>query len=248
MFPEVETTYDRGELGEAQVRGDKKTVKLRFEKTGHVFSFRRTKKTAKLRPGRWYVQMSSGNDEVFSFHPWSGHFVGKVQGFSSKDGESPTPKLKKVDFYKDSGEHVKYSYTYFVVLIEITEPKKYAGLVVPMRLNYNFREAKDEQGRSITGLASKGSRTAELREFLSISGADTKPLKWSDNVLPPIEKRILRADKSFNFIIKNGWIDTLFEADEPEEVEDWEEDEPTPAPAEVEDDADEEIELDWEEK
>lgn len=247
-FPKVEPKYKDGERGEAQVKGDKKTIKLRFTKSKNTFAFRRTRDTKNLRPGRWYVQLSSDESEIFSFHPWSGSFKGRVLEFAAKDGEPPVPKVKKVDFTNDEGKHIKYQYQYFIVVIEIVDPKKLAGVTIALRLNYNFLEAKDEQGRSIVGLMSKGARTKDLGEFLQITGADTKPMKWKDNILPVLEKRILRADREFNFIVKDGWIDTLYQVDEPvtEDEADWDdepddEEETTPVPAD-----DDEDELDWE--
>jgi hypothetical protein len=225
-FPRVEPQYESGEQGEAQVKGNKKTVKL--------------------RPGRWYVRLSSDESEIYSYHPWSGNFKGKVAEFAAKEGEPPVPRLKDVDFYNDKGKHIKYSYYYFIVLIEILEPKKLAGLLVPHRLNYNFLEAKDEQDRSIVGLMSKGNRTKDLAEFLKITGADKgKHMKWKDNILPVLERRILRIDNSFNFIIKDGWIDTLYQTDEPDPAEDnWDEDDvPEEEPAE-----EDTGELDWDEE
>jgi hypothetical protein len=226
-FPRVEPKYDQGEKGEAQVRGDKKTIKLRFEESKKVYKFKRTRNTAKLRPGKWFVQLDGDNSEIFSFHPWSGNLKGKVSEFSSRENEEPVPKLKNVDYYNNEGKHIKYSYYYFVVIFEILEPKKYAGISVPFRLNYNFLEAKNDQNESIVGLMSKGNRTKDLAEFLRISGADNGvEIEWSDNILPELEKRILDADQSFMFIIKNGWIDTLYEVDEPESAEDelsWDE-------------------------
>ena len=226
-FPKVEPKYDKGERGEAQVRGDKKTVKFRFEETKNVHTFKRTRDTSKLRPGRWFIQLSGDESEVFGFHPWSGNFKGKVAEFSHKEDEAPVARLKDVDFNNKEGKHIKYSYYYFIVLLEILEPKKYAGILVPHRLNYNFLEAKNDNDESIVGLMSKGARTKDLAEFLRITGADKgAEMEWEDNILPALEKRILHSDKSFNFIIKQGWIDTLYEADEPESSDDelsWDE-------------------------
>ncbi|MHA2329759.1 MAG: hypothetical protein ACXACR_14685 [Candidatus Hodarchaeales archaeon] len=244
-FPRVEPKYESGERGEAQVKGDKKTIKLRFTESKKVYKFRRTRDTAKLKPGRYYVQLSSDETEVFSFHPWSGNFKGRVSEFVAKEGEAPVPKTKDVDFHSE-GKHIKYSYQYFVVLIEILDPKKNAGITIPLRLNYNFLEAKDEEGQSIVGLMSKGNRTKDLAEFLKITGADAKPMKWKDNILPTLEKRILQADKPFNFIVKDGWIDTLYEADTPTEDADWK-DEESPTNAELEKSApDDDDEIEWE--
>jgi hypothetical protein len=240
MFPSVEPKYASGKKGKALVKGDRKTVKLKFDGESKIYSFKRTKKTAKLKPGTWYVKLTGDNDDVYSFHPWAGHYTGKVMEFVSSDG-IPAPKI----YDRRNKDGQPYTVTEFTVLIGILEPKKYAGVVVPFQLRYNFLEAHDEEGTSIVGLMSKGSRTAQLREFLSITGADRKPMKWRDNVLPLLEKRILRAEVEFNFIIKNGWIDSIYLAEEPEEVEDWD-DEPEESTPEPADDADE-IELDWEE-
>ena len=114
-FPSVEPKYRDGERGQAQVRGDRKTVKMRFVESKNTFAFRRTRDTAKLRPGRWYVQLSSDESEIFSFHPWSGNFKGHVSGFAAKEGESPAPRIKKVDFTDKAGKHIKYDYYYFIV-------------------------------------------------------------------------------------------------------------------------------------
>ena len=226
MFPKVAPTYESGERGEAQVKGNRETIKLRFTESKKVYKFRRTKDTAKLRPGRWYVQLSGDESEIFNFHPWSGNFKGHVSGFAAKEGESPAPRVKEVDFTDKAGKHIKYDYQYFIVLLEILEPKQFAGVTLALRLNYNFLGAKDDEGRSIVGVMSKGSRTRDLAEFLRITRADTKPMKWKDNILPTLEKRILLADRPFMFIVKEGWIDTLYEADTPvEEDADWDNEE-----------------------
>ena len=255
-FPKVEPKYKDGERGEAQVKGNKKTIKMRFEKSKNTFSFRRTRATKNLRPGRWYIQLSGDESEIFSFHPWSGSFKGRVKEFAAKDGEVPVPKTKNVDFTKDDGTHIKYQYQYFMVILEVIEPTKLAGVTIALRLNYNFLEAKDEQGRSIVGLMSTGARTKDLGDFLKIAGADTKPMKWKDNILPVLEKRILNADREFHFIVKEGWIDTLYTMDEPvtEDEADWddsddeveEESAPEPKKEDAVPDNDDEDEIDWE--
>ncbi len=228
MFPKVESTYEKGESGQAQVKSseDRKTIKLRFVETKNIYKFRRTKNTAKLRPGRWDVQLSGDNDDIFNFHPWGGNFKFRTSEFAAKEGESPVPKVKKVDFHKKDGTHIKYNYQYFIVLLEILEPKKFAGVIVPHRLNYNFLEATDDKGRSIVGLMSKGERTKDLADYLRVTKADTKAMQWRDNNLPSLEKRILRIDQPFMGIIQAGWIDTLYEVDDVvDESNDWEDDE-----------------------
>jgi len=234
----VDSTFEKGERGEAQVIGDKKTIKLRFVESGNKHTFRRTRDTAKLRPGRWYVALNGDETEIWSFSPWSGQFTAKVSRFAAKEGEKPTPKLYEGKDWK----------TYnFTVILEIVEPKKYAGVEIPHFLKYNFIES-EEDGRPAVGLLSKGSRTQQLAEFLDITGAWNRgPMKWMDNVLPAFEKRILREGKEFNMIVKDGRIDTLFQMNEPEEEDlDWDEEleEEKPAPEPQDDDDEMEWELD----
>jgi len=221
--PKVSGEFKKGERGEAQVKiPNKNTVMVRFTETKNVYKFRRTKGIAKLRPGRWYIQLNGDEDEIFAFHPWAGQFKVRVESFAAKEGEPPTPKVNERR-NKDGGEYTTVDFT---AILEIVEPEQFAGISVPYFLRYNFREAKDKEGRSVVGLPDRGSRTKQLSDFLDYTGAWNRgPMKWMDNVLPAFEKRILREAKEFNIIIKGGWIDTLFVTEEPDvEDADWEED------------------------
>jgi hypothetical protein len=218
---------------------------MKFVESGNIYRFRRDKDTAKLRPGRWYVALNGDESEVWSFSPWSGQFTAKVQGFAAKEGESPAPKVI---------EGKDWTTVSFTALIEIIEPKKFAGVVIPYFLKYNFRETV-EQGRAAVGLASKGSRTQQLAEFLDITGAWNRgPMKWKDNVLPAFEKRILHEDVEFNIIVKDGFIDTLFQMNEPEVEDDMDWDDSDDDPEEVEENSisdasdNDEDEIDWEDE
>jgi hypothetical protein len=235
----VDSTFEKGERGEAQVKGDKKTIKLRFVESGNIHTFRRTRQTAKLRPGRWYVALSSDETEIWAFNPWSGQFTAKVSRFAAKEGEKPVPKVT---------EGKDWTTVNFTVILEIVEPKKLSGVEIPHFLKYNFRETS-ENGKPAVGLASKGSRTQQLAEFLDITGAWNRgPMKWMDNVLPAFEKRILHEAVEFNMIVKNGRIDTLFQMNEPEVEDDMDwDDEPEEEPVKESAPAEESDELDWEE-
>ena len=243
--PRVSGEFKKGENGEAQVRlsKDKKKLQIRFKETGNKYNFRRTKEIGQLLPGRsWFIQLNSDETEIYNFHPWAGQFTGKVQGFASKEGESPAPSVNDRSF-----EGQKYQTVDFTVIIEITEPKKVAGITIPYFLRYNFREYENEEGKSEVGLAAKGARTKQLVDFLDITNAWAQgPMKWKDNVLPAFEKRILRQGVEFNFIVKGGWIDTLFSSSEPEvEDADWE-DEEEGEPIKEEVVVDDEEEIEWE--
>ncbi len=245
--PRVSGEFKKGENGEAQVKGNRKTVKLRFVETKRVFSCRRTKETAKLKPGRYYVQLNGEEDDVYNFHPWSGQYKVRVSGFASKEGESPAPKTNERVNKKGSS----YVTVDFTALIEIVDPKKYKGINIPYFMRYNFRESQDEEGKSVVALPDSGSQTKKLSDFLDVTHAWERGLmKWQDNVLPAFEKRILREDREFMIIIKDGWIDTLYEVDEVvDESNDWEDNE-SPSNEELEKSAPDrdnnEPEIEWE--
>jgi hypothetical protein len=236
----VDSTFEKGERGEAQVKGNKKTIKLRFVESGNVRTFSRTRQTAKLRPGRWYVALNSDETEIWAFNPWSGQFTATVNRFAAKEGEKPVPKVT---------EGKDWTTVNFTVILEIVEPKKLSGVEIPHFLKYNFRETS-ENGKPAVGLASKGSRTQQLAEFLDITGAwNQGPMKWMDNVLPAFEKRILHEAVEFNMIVKNGRIDTLFQMNEPEVEDDmdWDDEPEEEEPVKESAPAEESDELDWEE-
>jgi hypothetical protein len=247
--PRTSTEFEQGERGEALVKFAKKNgkvfVRVKFVESGNKFNFRRTKRIKGLRPGRWNLQLSSDETEIWNFSPWSGQFKVKVSSFAAKEGEQPSPKVNK----RTNSQGQKYQTVDFTVILEIIEPEKFVGATIPYFLRYNFREAEDEEGRSVVGLPDSGSRTKQLFEFLKITGAWNRgPMKWKDNVLPAFEKRILREAAEFNVLMKDGWIDTLYSTEEPEEEDlDWDdesEEEETPAPEPKNDD--EEDEIGWE--
>ena len=237
--PKVSGEFVRGEQGKAQVRIKNKTTFVRFDKTGNVHKFKRTRDIAKLKPGVWFIRLSGDETEIYSFQPFSGNCVGKIESFVAKEGEEPRPRVKD---YEGRDGKKGYSVTSFTVLVEIVEPEKYAGITIPWNLRYNFREAKDGD-KSVVGLPDRGRHSKTLEEFCDITGVWKQgPMEYSDNVLVEVEKRILRQDRQFNFIIKNGWIDTIYEAEEPVDEDDWEEESAEEAVKESDD------ELSWDEE
>jgi len=244
--PKVSGEFKKGEHGEAQVKiPNKQTVIVRFSETKKVYKFRRTKGIAKLRPGRWYLQLNSEEDEIFAFHPWSGQYKVRVESFAAKEGEPPAPKVNE----RKNQDGGAYTTVDFTVILEITEPEKFAGISIPHFLRYNFREATNPDGNSVVGLPDRGSRTKQLSDFLDITQAWKRgEMKWKDNVLPAFEKRILREAVEFNIIVKDGWIDTIFVTEEPDvEDADWDGEDTTEEESIVESaPPDEEDEIDWE--
>jgi len=173
-------------------------------------------------PGRkWFVRLGNDKKSIFSISPQSGMFTGKVQSFASAEGQPPVPKTKD---YTWEGRVI--SYRYFTVLIEIMDgDEACVGMLMPYVLRYNFDE--DEEGNACyTHWGKNAVHTPKLHEFLSLVGAwDQGEVEWEDNILPTLQKRILKAGKTFKFVVKDGWIDTIYEDESfvgESEEESWE--------------------------
>ena len=129
-------------------------------------------------------------------------FEGKVLGIAAKEGEKPTPKLKEYNF---DGKDI--SYLQFTLLIEITNgPDGTIGATVPCTLRYNFGE--DAEGNvEYTHYGANSKHSPRLDNVVTAAGLwDEGELKFSDNLLPKIEKRLLKAGHTLAFQIKGGWI------------------------------------------
>lgn len=208
---------------------DKRSVLVKFTDENNEKKFKISRKNTPkgLFPGKWYLSVNREGDAITAYRPVVGNFSGQVVRFAAREGEKPAPKTVNV-LPREKGQK-GYSYEAFTVIIRITSPKEYAGIEVPLFLHYNFLEA-EEDGASVVGFMSKGRHTDMLVEFTEVAGAwERGPMKWSDNILPALEKRILRAAKTFSFVMKNGFIETVYAEDalELEEEEEEEKEETT---------------------
>jgi len=161
-----------------------------------------------IRSGEFIAKMNKDGDKLYSMSPANGMFEGKVAKFSSKKDQPPAPMTKI---------GADWSYLYFVVMIGITKGEC-QGMQLPCFLRYNFcEELQDVKGttKSVVGYSKnldKSKHTAFLDEFLTITGVwDFGPIAYTDNILPKLEQRTKRADKSFSFIVKKGFIDTFYQ-------------------------------------
>lgn len=159
-----------------------------------------------------FVRVSSKGDKIYQFSPWVGQFEGHFVGFSVAKGETVAPKTFK---------GADWQYDYMTALVEITSGQ-FKGAVVPYMLRYHFAEGSDGEVLYDHG---KSKYTAQLMEFLEITGAWEKgAMKYKDNVLPMLQKRMLEADRKFKFVVKDGNIAVLFASGDPvtEELEEEE--------------------------
>lgn len=251
--PHVESGFSRGVQGAAETRisEDKKYILIRFRDDGKKVKIRRTKDLAGLFPGKWFISLNSTNDEIAAFRPLTGNYKGVVEKFAAKEGSEPAPKTKPVNYTAKDGSTISYTKTYFWVVFKILEPEKYAGIKVSKEFLYNFREAVVDR-KSVVGFLSKGERTRELEEFCDLTGVwERGPMEWEDNILPALEKRILRANKPIMFVMKDGWIDTLYEPESPDVESDgddgWEEEPKTKPETKVSVEPEDDDDIPWEE-
>ena len=213
----VQGKYARGNSGIATVKmsGDRTKAKVIFEEGGKELIT--TDFPKGMKPGKWYVTLDGNNKKVFGYRPINGLFVGKVQKFIARENEVPTPQTH---IGKD------WSWQYFTVLLEITKGEN-KGLVIPCMPRYHFAEA-EEDGKSVVAYDHiKSKYTPMLIEFCDVTGVWEKgPMPFKDNVLPYMEKRIMHEAKEFQFVLKNGWVDSFIPLDQPvsEELPDEEED------------------------
>ena len=215
-------TQGGGDFGEwkpakVQVNGAKSKAKV-TPKGEDSFVIEMSDAPENMPSGKWMLRINDDN-EVTDWRPLSGMYRGKTKGFVSKSDEEPAPQTKHVEYTDKGGKAHKYDYQYFMVLIEITEGEA-KGAVLAHKLRYKFAEVKEEVGgkeRSAVGIIGHGKYTEALEDYLSVSGGADKPMPWSDNILPTLEKRILRADKEFAFVVKEGWINTFLDTGVDEE-------------------------------
>ena len=173
-----------------------------------------------LSPGRWVVTMNPDRTKILRITPVNGVFRGRVEKFASREGEKPSPITRTITA-KDGST---YTVRGFTTIIKITQGP-YAGLTVPYYLSYNFVE-DFINGKSLVGFKARGSRTVALMEFCDITGAWRKgEMKYSDNILPTLEDRILKEGVEFEFVMRDGYIISLYNI-EGEERDEGEEESP----------------------
>jgi len=170
-----------------------------------------------LKSGRWYVRMSSDEDEILSASPSKGMFTVKVAEFPAPKGEEPTPKTKESVY-----DGKAYVYQHFNVLLDILKPDEFKGATLLLNLRYHFDEDVAEvngKEQPIVAISHPQSKyTNMLLEFLEATGVTEKgPMPFKANILPLLQKRVLNANKTFQVLVKDGWITSIFSEYDDEE-------------------------------
>jgi hypothetical protein len=182
-----------------------------------------------VQNGKWFVTLSSAEDIMFNLYPDKGTFEVRVKEFISGEDGIPEPRLKHVSFMKDGKEN-SYDYEYFMVIGEIVNSPSANGMEIPLMFRYHFDSIK-EDGVDVTCYSKPRSKyTNDLIDFFVATGVlDFGAIKYSDNILPEVEKRVLQNNRTFAVTLRDGWMvsGSIMAIESPNETEvPWEEDEP----------------------
>lgn len=204
-----------------QVKGDRVRVLLHEvtkdnEEIEHEAILNKEDCPEQVKPGMWYVSLSSDKKKMYNLHPINGMFTVHVLKFTAKKDEQPAPRVHTGSQYGDW-----YSFT--PILEFLDEDVK--GMTVGYDLPYNFtpveEEVKGEKNKVVGISHPKSKYTEKLTDFLEVTGVwEAGPMKWLDNLCPKLEQRMLRKDAHFKIIMKNGFVDTIYGEDALPESED----------------------------
>ena len=223
-----ETVYDDPPNGEAIVKLIKnKKMQVKFLDTNkNEFAGKQYKVSEwpdginpKQLPGNnWKIRLNNDGKGIFSISPYNGQFKVKVKKFVSKEGEPPAQRYMDKWKYPD--------YVFFVILEIVDGEKACIGMEIFLMVHYRFDE--DEDGNVKYTKWNERSNTVQTDRFLRLSGAwDKGALEFEDNLCPAFQKRILKADKTFNVSMENGFV-AYMSGNGSDEIDDddpfWEED------------------------
>lgn len=209
------STSKKGKRGLATVRVSKKDVKVVFEDDpDNLYEFTLDNCPDNVRSGKWQVALSGQADKMYSFGPVSGAFYMRFVQIACQEGQLPSPSHISTSFTDPQTKKVvPIEYDAFTCILEIAKGKD-AGLTVPYFLRYNFGEMDGE----VSFTHGKSKYTKQLTDFMEAAGVFSKgPMTYSDNILPALENRMLEKKRLFMVIMKDGYIDSLTETEDPDE-------------------------------
>lgn len=211
-----------GPSGKANIkvqRDENKTiirVKVSFDETGDSFIIPASDCSEEVRSylqsGEFNVRLGKDGKSITSISPWSGMYKVHTKKFVAQRDKPPVPQTRTGT--NEGGQ--KWSYQYFVPLLEVVEGEC-KGMQIPYFLRYFFDGVmEDVPGKGkvlVAALAHpKSPYYGQLAEYCEVSGVwEAGPMPMEDNLLPRMEKRILRQDRIFTVIIKKGFVDNIYE-------------------------------------
>lgn len=153
-----------------------------------------------------FVTMKGDNESVLGIRPMQGVFTGKFLQIAVRNEDDPPAPTTY------NGKYGPYDA--FTALLEVTKGK-YNGTIYPLFLAYKFIEVDE-----LVAIKGEGKSSEKLMDFLDCAGAwEEGELAYSDNVLPALQKRMKHAKKTFQWVAKNGYVESVMEADFEEDDE-----------------------------
>src|SRR3990167_226983 len=215
-------------VGESRIRVTFKADETDEDFSGDQYKFDRDDIPECIRKsGEYYATISGDGKILFGLRPLKGLFDTKVLRIWSRNNEPPAPQERTGKF----GPYLTFS-----VVLAITKGE-YKGMEIPVQFSYKFVETDDEL-TSVEISDKKGNSGERLMDFLEIAGVGDAQIKFSDNILPRLQKALLSAGAEFRTALKDGWADYFMAIDEPKATDD-EEDEPKSTAKKQADDGDE---------
>lgn len=208
-------------------------VRVTFEKTGESLTFPKDALPSKpkIQPDSedtYMVVLTPEKDAIEKIGPAEGHFQAKCVDFGRpEEGADPEPKDAS---YERDGKTIEYrKFTaYFEVLAG-----RYKGQIIPHFLRYKFTEdAAGNAGWEGRPDAPNAIHLPRLIEFCEKTGCVETAIEWPEdgNILPILLDRILKADRTVDLVVKDGFIAAILAVDYEDAEEDEEKDENAPAP------------------
>ena len=204
-----------GPKGKCEVRLLKKEVKIIDEENGQEYfvDYDFVSQGVVLNAGTdIYYELSTNEQWLRALRPWRGmHFIKFLRFAKKKEDPYAHPKMDKGGWRTgaDGSRWFSKPYAKFTAVFVIANGK-WKGTELIKTYEYSFEE--DEEGQAMhVGYGKRGER---FDDFLMVTGMMYKPLKYSPNVLPDLEKQILKNNAVFSALLENSWIDTLSEVPE----------------------------------
>lgn len=177
---------------------EKSMVKVRFADEEKSRKFDLDECPDYIQNGEWVVNLNMDEQGVHSIKPINAISKAKFIRFTSRQNEPPAPVTKTSTFPPHN------PYLAFTAVFGLTEAK-YKGMEVTAFFHYLFE--KDSNG--MTTLQGKGKNLDFLANFLDCFGLLDVEFEFRDNLLPVLQKKLLKADKEVELVIRNGYIEEI---------------------------------------
>lgn len=208
----------KGPHGEAKVRVGSGKAQIIFKEDGSTFVFPKSELPESTKPGLFYVSLN-GEGEFLSMRPMNAIVKAKFSHFAANEGDVPQPNEYPGGTAKRrDGTTFSYdAYRAMIAILDITD-KEYKGMTIPVFLRYPFVD----DGEGHIAIKGGGKNIELLESFLEVTGILDMDIPYSENVLPKLQKAMLKAGQEFQVMLKGGNADSFMELPEQDDDEDLE--------------------------